>query len=84
MKKEITLCFDFLSSQQQIEVQVDEDLTLQEVFEGLQQLCPESVTKHFNLSQPVILCRQKDHHYLDQKKAIAQLRLLDGELILVY
>ena len=84
MKKEITLCFRFLCNDQQVECRVDEDLTLQEIWEGLTELVPVSVTKDFAMDQPVILCSGRDHHLLDNKKAIAQLQLLDGELILVY
>ena len=84
MKKEITLCFEFLCNEQQVECCADEDLTLQEVWEGLIQLCPEQISDEFDLDQPVILCCKRNHRLLDTKKAIAQLRLLEGDLILVY
>ena len=84
MKREITLCFRFLCNDEQVECRVDEDLTLQEIWEGLTELVPDSVTRDFEMDQQVILCCGRDHHLLDNKKAIAELRLLDGELILVY
>ena len=84
MGKEVLLCFELVCSGARFECSVDPALSLQEIVEGLQEMCPAEIREEFDLSQPLILCDAQEHKILNEQKTAAQLRLDDGFKILIY